>query len=271
MALVVGVLVGHTLWIAPVRMALAQEPQMPLEVTGATRVEFDDAAGVWRMEGTPVILTRRGATVRAPVVRYDIRSQIVIVSGGVTFADREIALSAAAMTVWLREERVLAEGGVTATVQQDGQPARLTCVRLAVFRTDGRAVASGGAVVRRGDMVLAGEVIEYEHRIGRAVARPSARMETADARLLADEIDARFRDEEISGRGSVILTYRDIEGRAARTVYRRRDNVAVLSGAAAVRLGQQTMTADTVSVDLAARRVIAAGTAHLVVSPVSGP
>lgn len=260
-----GALIALLVWIAPA--VLAQEPQIPLEVSGATRVEFDDAAGVWRMEGAPVVLVRAGATVRAPLVRFDIRAQIVSVSGGVTFADREVTLSAAAMTVWLREERALAEGGVTATVQQDGQPSRLTAARLAVFRTDGRAVASGGAVVRRGDTVLAGEVIEYEHRAGRATARQSASVEASEATLRADEIDARFREEEVSARGDVALTYRDIEGRAAHVVFRRRDDLAVLSGAAAVRLGRQTVTADTVRVELRARRVTAMGSAHLVAYP----
>ncbi len=262
-----GALAALLVGIAPVPAALAQEPQIPLEVSGATRVEFDDAAGVWRMEGDPVVLVRAGATVRAPVVRFDIRTQIVAVSGGVSFADREVTLSAASMTVWLREARALAEGGVTATVQQDGEPARLRAMRLAVFRTDGRAVASGGAVVSRGDTVLAGEVIEYEHRAGRATARQSARAQASEATLLADEIDAHFRDEEIAARGNVRLAYRDIEGRAAHAVFRRRDDLAVLSGAAEVRLGRQIVTADTVRVELQARRVTAAGTAHLVAYP----
>ena len=88
------------------------QPPMQLEVTGATRVEFNDSAAVWELYGNPVTVRRGPVVLEAPAVRYNTRDQIVIASSGVSYGDEMLTASAGTVTVWLREGRAVAENDV---------------------------------------------------------------------------------------------------------------------------------------------------------------
>jgi lipopolysaccharide export system protein LptA len=62
----------------------ASVPQSQVEITGATLVEFDDASGVWVLRGQPVVITRGPIVVRADLVRYDTKQQLVSASSSVS-------------------------------------------------------------------------------------------------------------------------------------------------------------------------------------------
>src|SRR2546428_8140476 len=83
-ALLVG-LVCAALAAAATGQATAQQP-LPLDVTGATRVEFDDSAGMWELLVNPVTVRRGLVVLQAPAVRYDTSDQTDIASSGVSYA-----------------------------------------------------------------------------------------------------------------------------------------------------------------------------------------
>lgn len=255
------------LLIATAGPAAAQPAPPALEVTGATYVEFDEASGLWQLRGSPVVVTRGPKTIRAPEMTYDGRGQVVRGTGGVTYTDGASSLTAAVVTVWLREERLLAEGQVAAVLREEQRESRLQSERLEVWTKERRAVGTGGAVLRRGEMTATGDRIEYDERTQRAVATGKSTLATPEGTVTADRIDAQLDREEVTAEGHVRLIQRDLDGAAPKAVLRRREGIAVLSGGATVRYGQNTATAQVVTVDLKTNRVVATGQAHLVVYP----
>src|SRR6266849_5687621 len=81
------VLVWAVLAAVPVSAQGASVPQSQVEITGATLVEFDDASGVWVLQGQPVVSTRGPIVVRADLVRYDTKQQLVSASSSVLYRD----------------------------------------------------------------------------------------------------------------------------------------------------------------------------------------
>lgn len=223
---------GLLVLLIPAAPATAQSPAV--DITGATYAELDDAAGTWTLRGAPVVVRRGATTVRAPAIVYDTRQQVVRASGGASYADEALTLEARQITVWMEEERLLAEEGVIA--EQPREHLRLTAARLEAFGNEQRLVATGSPAVTSPEGSITGERIE-------------AFAETQE--LVAD--------------GNARITREDIDGRAPRVLLRRREAVAVLSGGAVVRQGPNEARAQTVTVDLRRRRITASGGATITV------
>ncbi len=243
--------------------ATGQGPPPLIEVSGATRVEFDDATGVWELQGAPVIVARGPVTLRAPAVRYDTKAQLVMAWGGVSYDDELLAVSAASVTVWVLDERAVAEGDVSAVYRGGGQ-VQFSAARVEISGRPARVTASGGAVLVHQRATVTADEIAYDGAAEQAVASGSAVAETADGTLRADQITAFLGREEILADGNVVITRGDVEGRAARALFRQQTGVAELSGGAVVRLGPHAISALAIAVDLRTRRVDASGNVHLV-------
>lgn len=243
-----------------------QAPPPLIEVTGATRVEFDDATGVWELQGAPVIIARGLVILRAPAVRYDTKQQQVTAWGGVSYDDELLAVSAANVTVWVQEERAIAEGDVTA-VYRGGEQVQLSAARVELSGRRAQTTASGGAVLTHRRATVTADQIMYDEAAGQAVASGTVAAETDDGTLRADQITAFLGREELVAGGNVVITRGDLEGRSARAILRQQTGVAELSGGAVVRLGPHTINASTIAVDLRTRRVDASGNVHLVAYP----
>jgi lipopolysaccharide export system protein LptA len=233
-------------------------------------VEFDEGTGVWDLAGHPVIAARGRLVVRAPMIRYDSRAQILIGSGGVAYRDDILAVSAARVTVWLQEQRATAEGEVAA-VRQGTEPITLHAARVEVSRTSGQLIAAGGATLARGSATVIAEQITYDDPAQRAVATGSARLETAEGILVADRIEARLTTEDVTADGQVRVVRGDLDGRADHVIVRQRAAIVELSGGAVARLGGNTIEASAITVDLRAKRVTATGGAHLIATPAAQP
>jgi lipopolysaccharide export system protein LptA len=209
-----------------------------LEVEGATYAELDEGTGLLTLRGQPVAVRHGERRMRAPSITYDTRRHIVRASGGVAFLDQAWTLEAVEVTVWIDEDRLVADGGVTASERQDADPVRVRAARLEVFGRERRAVASGSV-----------EVI------------------TQETTLTGDRVDASLARGELTADGGARLVRGDIEGRAPRVLLRRGEGIAVLSGGATVRQGVNEARAETITVDLRRRRVTASGRASLVLHP----
>ncbi|MGH2359697.1 MAG: LptA/OstA family protein [bacterium] len=258
-------------FLAPAHAA----PAPPTNVTGATYVEFDDSTGIWVLRGNPVAVTRGTMTVRAISMTYDSRQQIVRASGAVNFSDPSATLSSAQATFWLQEERLLAEGGVSGTFREGGQETHLRSQSLEAWRKDRRGIATGDVQIRRGEFTLASSRVEFLEMQHKATATGRSTVTTPEGQLSADRIEALLDREEGVAEGNVEISIRPrgdpegqpIEGRAPKATLRRSDGIAVLSGGATVRQGQNTATAQEITIDLQRNRVVATGQAHLVLYP----
>lgn len=258
----------------PVATATAQQPQpspQGIEISGATHVEFDDASGIWQMQGAPVVATRGSATVRAPSLRYDSRQQILQATGGVTYTDDTITLAAAEITVWMKEDRALAEGDVTAVWREEDRETKVQSRRLEVWTQQRRAVGTGGVTAVRKNATITGDQLEYDDRRQWGMVTGDARVVTPDGTLSADRLEWRLDREEFTAEGNARLTHEDLEGQAPRAVLQQREGIAVLSGGATVRQGRNETRAQTVTVDLRGKRLTASGQAHIVVYPATPP
>ncbi|MDQ7842479.1 MAG: LptA/OstA family protein [Armatimonadota bacterium] len=217
---------------APTR---AQAPPA-VEVTGATFADLDEASGLWTLRGSPVTVRRGAVVIQAPALTYERAGQVVRATEGARYADDAFAVDAPRITVWLRDERLLADGGVVAQ-QRDAQR-RLTAERVEAFGRERRLVATG-------DPVLTGP----------------------EGRLAAERIETFLARGEAVAEGNSRIAYDQMEGRAKRITVRQHPPTAVLTGAAVVRQGPHEVRATTVTVDLQRRRVTAQGSAQITAYP----
>jgi lipopolysaccharide export system protein LptA len=209
-----------------------------LEVEGATYAELDEGTGLLTLRGQSVAVRHGDRRMRAPSIIYDTKQHVLRASGGVVFADQTITVEAPEVTVWIDEDRLVADGGVAAVQGQDPDAIRVRTARLEVFRRERRAVATGSVEVIAQDTTLTG-----------------------------DRVDAAFARDELSAEGNARIARADIEGRAPRVLLRRGEGIAVLSGGATVRQGINEAHAETITVDLRRRRVTASGRASLTLHP----
>jgi len=239
----------------------------PIEVTGATRVEIDEGSGLWRLSGSPVTIRRGAVVLRAPRITYHTTQQVVEASGGVTYADPTAALTSAAATVWLAEERLVATGGVEGTFRTEDGDTRLKADRVEAWRKERRIVATGSVTLARAAMTLTGERIEYDDARRQAVATGRPTVTASGATLTADRIEAALATEELTAAGGVQIRKDDIEATAPNAVVRNRDGLATLTGGVTVRQGQIVATAPTVVINLRTNTVTATGGATLTLPP----
>lgn len=249
-------------------------PSPPTDVTGATFVEFNDATGIWLLRGNPVAVTRGTTTIRAAVIEYDSRQQVVRASGGVTYADPSGTFTSLRAAAWLQEERLLAEGEVSGVLREGTQETHLRSHSLEAWRKDRRALAIGDVQVRRGEVTITGPRLEFLEATHRAIATGRSAVAAPEGRLSADRIEAFLDREEGFAEGNVEIlvhpkdsTGQPIEGRAPKAVLRRAERIAILSGGASVRQGQNTATAQEITVDIGRNRIVATGQVHMVLYP----
>jgi len=235
----------------------------PVEVTGATRVEVDEASGLWHLTGSPVTVRRGRVVLRAPDIVYDTKRQVVEATGGVTYADPDAEFASAAATVWLAEERLVATGGVTGKILASGGETRLRADRVDASRSLRQMIATGSVTLVRGGITLTGDRIEYDDARQQAVATGRPAVSAEGSTLAADRIDAALAAEEVTAVGNVRMTKGDVEATAPRAVLQHREGLATLTGGVTVRQGRLTARAPTVVVNLKTNTITMTGGATL--------
>lgn len=261
-------LVATLLGASPSLAAQASSSPSPpqIEVSGATLVEFDDATGVWVLRGQPVVITREPIVVRAEVVRYDSKQQLVSASNTVAYRDGVVEVFANTVAVWIVKRQAVAEGDVTAVYHGPDQ-VRLAAARVELSGRPGEAKALGKAVLTHRRGTLTADEITYDEATNQAVAEGAATAESEDGTLRADRVEASLARQEIVAGRHVLVTGRDLEGSAERAVLNQQTGTVDLSGEATVRLASHMFRASRIIVDVRTRRVTASGGVHVVAQP----
>jgi lipopolysaccharide export system protein LptA len=247
--------------------ALAQTPVQAVEISGATRLEYQESGGIVAAEGAPVVVTRGRTVVRAPMIRYDIRTRVVEASGGVEVEEPGLSLRGATAVVRLSDESVRVAGGAVVRSRRDGDESVLEAPQLEGSLATRRFVAAGGVTMRRGELTIAGQRLDYDDGTTTAVLTGDPQVRYRDATMTAATITANLAQEIARGEGAVRVRRGEIVATASRAEMNLRTRRAVLSGGAAVERGRDRLTAATIDVDLETDRVTARGEPHLVINP----
>lgn len=259
LALVVAALVPAAVQAAPATPAI--------DVTGASYLEVDERTGIWSMRGGPVVVTRGSRIVEAASITYDSRRQLLTATGSVRAREEGLQIAASNLVVFLQEERLVAEGEVSAVVADPTPPTQLRADRLEVWSSRQQALASGGVRVTRGEMTLDCARLTYDlrTRYARATGRP--RVVSPTATLSAEWMGVQFDREELTAEGDVHLSADSIAGTAPTMVFQSAIHLVTLSGGAVVRRRQDELRAQVITIDLERKRLVATGGAHVVVFP----
>jgi lipopolysaccharide export system protein LptA len=247
--------------------AAAQPAPLPIDVAGASRLEYDDATGLLVAEGAPVVVTRARTVLRAPQVRYNTRARLITATGGVTVEEPGLSVRAERGELRLTDERIRVSGDVVVRSTRDERTMELAAPEVEGSLQTRRFAATGGVTVTRGEWRVTGQRLDYDDRSQVAVmtGEPAARFR--DASMTAQTMTFYVAEERMRGEGGVRLRRGELAGQAPRAEIFGRENRAVLSGGAQVDRGTDRVTADEIEMDLEGTRVVARGGSRLVITP----
>ncbi len=254
----------------PVPAGAVQPAGLPIEVSGAAYAEFDARAGVWILRGAPVVITRGGTRLEAALIRYAERSGIALASGGVVVRHETITLRAGEAEGRLRESYVSARGDVALTERRPEGEVRLTAGRLEAFLAERRIEATSRPLLTHRDGTLRGSSLTYDWGAQTAAVAGGAELALPEGRMSAERITAALATETMEAVGAVHFSTDDLTATAPRARVERRASTVLLAGGVLVRRGSDTLSAETVTVDLRARRVVATGAPRLVIGAAGG-
>jgi len=210
----------------------------PVELTADT-IEYDAATGVMSAQGA-VRLTRGGAVLTGAAAQYNTKTKEALVSGGVK------------------------------VVQED---ATLTAAEVRSYQ-DNYLVATGGALLAKGDSALAGPKIEYWADRQYSLASSPARLTMPDGWLTADRLEAFHGEDRAIARGDVhiVSDKRNLDATADQAVYYGGAKTGVqgkvvLSGNARAVQDGNILTGKTLTIYLDDKAMDAQGRPRLVVKP----
>lgn len=228
----------------------------PVEITGASRAEYDDRSGIWVLQGEEVFLKRGDLEVRAPLVRYNQKNRVAFASGGVVVRSRDHELQAPEVEVFLEEERAVARDGATIKYSREDGETTLKADRITAWWGEGRAVAEGSVVVTSTE--AAGEVppegrvtvttlnarrVEVWDRGRQVVAEGSVTVHRGDTVLTGERLEVNDRQGTALASGSPWVRVKDVEGRAGVIEARTREEVVFLRGGVHITRGSLEATA----------------------------
>jgi len=276
----VAVLAGLVFAAAPASRAQVPVPpdqtspgnpvqSVPADVTGATRVEYDDKNQQVALEGAPVVVVHGTLRLAAPQIRYSVKEHQVSLPGGGTVSSPTIEVTADRIDAWLRTRHVTAEGHVHGRFLLEGSWAAFAAGRVeADDRPDARQiVATGDVVVKREDAELHGDRLAYDRLTQQGTLDGHAELIRGSDRLRADHLIAYVDRREVEAHDHVLLDREDMQGSADQATYTEPTQTAVLSGHVVLTRGKDTLTAERVTVHLDQHTAIAEGRPQMVAYP----
>jgi lipopolysaccharide export system protein LptA len=264
-ALVLGTLAG-----VPRPVAAAPTPAVsPIEVSGATRAEYDDAAQEWVFRGTRVVVVRGTLRIAAPLIRYNAVAHLLEVASRGTVTTPTLEVAADRMTASLATRHVTAAGNVAGRYE-DGPaappagPADWTTFSADAVELDDRPdarrfVATGRVVVVRRDQELRGDRVAYDRVAEQGAIDGHAEVIRGTSRLFADHVRTDQGRGTAQADDHVVLEQEEMRGVADHATYTRDTQTTVLLGHVTVTRGRDVLTADRATVRLDQHTAVAEG------------
>lgn len=218
-------------------------PAPPLDVEGATYSEYDAETGVWTLRGSPVVVTRAALRLEAGQIVYEEKAGIVKATERVIVRHDRLELRAPRVDARLADEYVDAQDNVVLIERREDGDVTLHATRVEGWLKQQRARAVGSPV----------------------------ELELPQGKLTAPTIEADLSAETADARGGVTFSGRGVRGSSPAARIDRKKGVAVLSGGATVRRGDDVLTAETITIDLRTERMVATGTPRLTIAPRTSP
>ena len=251
-------------------------PRLPLEVTGATRIEYDDPTKRWTFSGPRVVIVRGTLRVEAPEIAYSERAREVVLPRGGTVRTPTLEVGADRMAALLDARHVTAEGHVVGRFAggsvPEGPPTRWGTFAADRVEADDRRdlhqiVATGQVVVEQGDRRLRGDRVAYDPGTQQGIAEGHAEVAQGSDALRAARISADLGRHDAAADGDVLLDHGELHGSADHATYAESGQTAVLWGHATLLRGRDTLTAERVTVLLDTDAVIGEGHVRIVAYP----
>jgi len=267
-------------WLAPSGMAQAPQPSpnggkqgpIPVQISGASRIEYDDASQAWLFRGQRVIVTRDTMRLEAPEVRYNGQARRFEMPQRGTFSMPTLEVTADQISANLAERHATAVGQVTGRFRLFAPPAHAaegadppwTTFQADQMEADDRSdlrqiVATGNVIVVRADQQVRGDHVVYNRGAQQATVDGHADVIFGADRLRADHVAADLPRREVEADGHVLLDGEEMHGSADKATYVGDGRTAVLSGHVVVTRGRDTLTADRVTVHVNEHTAIAEG------------
>jgi len=257
--------------LAPEAAGGSAESPPPLEITGATLVEYDARTQQYTFRGPRVVIVRGDQRLEAPIVLYNAAARRVVLPEGGMVSTPTMQMTADQMTADLGARHVVAEGHVAARMLDEGVWTTLRAARVIADDASAlqRAEASGDVAAARGDQELRGDRILYDRRSQHGTVDGHAQFTRGGDRMLADHVDADLAAREAEATGHVLLEREGegMRGSADRATYSERARIAVLSGHAVLTRKQDMVSAEQITMHLDRNVVVAEGHPRIVAFP----
>ena len=212
----------------------------PVEIV-ADAIDYDAATGIMNATGT-VRITQGEAVMTGAHAQYDTKKQEGSLTGGVNAVNQDMTLNAA---------------------------------EIQTFKNNTQLIASGDAVLTKGDKRLSGPRVEYYSDKQYALVPADGKIEMPDGTMTADKIEAFIQENRAVGTGSVhiVSDVRKLDATADTATYygepKGQSKVILRGNAHAVQEGN-TLTGDTLTLRLDEKAMDAqgeGGRTKLVITP----
>lgn len=229
-----------TLGATSLLAAAAPQPasKTPVEIV-ADSIDYDAASGIMQAAGT-VRITQGQAVMTGAKALYNTKTQEGHLTGGVNAVNQDTTLSA--------EE-------------------------VQIFQSNAHLIASGDAVLTKGDKRLTGPKVEYFSDTQYALIPENGKLEMPDGTMTADKIEAFIKENTATGTGSVhiVSPVRKLDATANTATYygepKGQSKVILNGNAHAVQEGN-VLTGETLTLRLDEKAMDAkGGRTKLVITP----
>ena len=300
-ALIVVALAGLSDAGAPAARAAGAPAPLGIDVSGASRIEYEDAAQEWVFRGAPVVVVRGTLRIAAPEILYHGGAHQIEVLGGGAISTPTFEFGAERIVAMLPARHVTASGSVRgrflseaaaagdaagrgdAAAQGEGSPGGDVAQdgRWATFSAEtveaddrpdaGQIVATGQVAVLRGDQQLRADRIVYDRMTRQGTADGHAVLAQGADRLLADHLVADLDRGEAEARGQVRLEGEDMRGVADHATLAQRTQTVALDGHVVLYRGRARLEAERATIRFAEHTTIAEGHPAKIISGAEAP
>jgi len=243
----------------------------PVDVVGATEIQYDAATEQYAFRGPQVVVTQGVRRLVAPVVLYTGTTRTADLPEGGTISSPTEELSADHLTAELNARHLVADGHAQGRVLDEGEWTQLAADRIEM-RDDADhhdVTATGHVVGTRADEALSGDTVTYDRTTRLAQVDGHASLTRGGDHIQADAISANLGTRDAAATGHVMLDRagQHVHAVADRATYAGGADTAVLSGHAMLTRDRDVVHADTITMDLAQNRAQADGSVTIVAYP----